>query len=228
MIYLFSSSLTKELNPDCVRPVICDVQGRCDPLCAHCEWQHEWQPLPVKGTIRAGFWGKLPLQRICIVPAVTAGSKADSQIRRWRCWAYCREGSQQTDQCHLHLGQQSSIWLCSFFFYFFLFFNFSLNTFHSFLTVSMLPKTDSWYSRANKAKQTNKQKTSKRCENRAKTISSSKRACERFHSDDWDGWDASYRLTEIQMLIKRQRGSLWGLFNGVFWRKGLPLPKRCI
>lgn len=122
MIYLFSSSLTKELNPAPGRLVIYDVQGRRDPLCAHCEWQHEWQRLPVKGTIRAGFWEKPPLERICIVAAITAGRKADLEIRRWRCWAYCREGSQQTNQCHLHLGQQSSIWLSSFFLYFFFFF----------------------------------------------------------------------------------------------------------
>ena len=59
MIYLFSSSLTKELNPAPVSLVIYDVQGRHDPLCTHCEWQHEWQPLPVKAVIRTGFWRKL-------------------------------------------------------------------------------------------------------------------------------------------------------------------------
>lgn len=62
MIYLFSSSLAKELNPAPVSLVIYDVQGRHDPLCTHCEWQHEWQPLPVKAVIRTGFWEKLLLE----------------------------------------------------------------------------------------------------------------------------------------------------------------------
>lgn len=41
MIYLFSSSLTKELNPALASLVIYDVQGRPDPLCPHREGQHE-------------------------------------------------------------------------------------------------------------------------------------------------------------------------------------------
>lgn len=119
MIYLFASFLTKELNPAPVSLVICDVQGRHDPLWAHCGWQREWQPLPVKAVIRTGFWEKLLFESHCIVPAITSGRKADSKIRRWWCWAYFREGSQQTSQCHLHLEQQSSIWLLSFFLSFF-------------------------------------------------------------------------------------------------------------
>lgn len=135
MIYLFSSSLTKELNPAPVGLVIYDVQGRHDPLCTHCEWQPEWQPLPVAAMIRAGLWGKLPLE----------SHLHCSSYHCWQegwCWdkkvivlsLFLRRISWQTNQCHLHLEQQSSIFLTSSFESFSLSLsspppaNFSLNT----------------------------------------------------------------------------------------------------
>lgn len=131
MIYLFSSSLTKELNPAPVSLVIYDVQGRHDPLCTHCEWQHEWQPLPVAAMIRAGLWGKLPLE------SHLHCSSHHCRQEGW-CWdkkvmvltLFLRRISWQTNQCHLHLVQQSSIffWLLSSNLSFFPSFNFSLNT----------------------------------------------------------------------------------------------------
>lgn len=129
MIYLFSSPLTKELNPAPVCQVICGVQGRHDPLCSHCEWQPEWQPPPVHAVIRTGFWARLLLEGHRHCPGHHFWQEGWFWDKRGRLRSLFQRRISGNWLVPRAWGTTLPVWLLPSFLHFSLFSNFSLTTY---------------------------------------------------------------------------------------------------
>lgn len=88
MIYLFSSSFNQGIKSS---PCECSYLrcARQTWFIVYPLWVTAWMTVFASHSHDKDW----VLRALCIVPAITFGRKADSEIRRWWCWVYLKEGS---------------------------------------------------------------------------------------------------------------------------------------